>query len=226
METYILLTEKNWHKPLFSNLKDIAKDINWILIDSESFFTLNNLTRIKPGKIFIPHWSQIIPEEIYKTYECIVFHMTDLPYGRGGSPLQNLVVKGFQNTKITAIRVSEGLDKGDIYLKKELSLCGTAEEIFIRSSNIILEMITDIILNNPIPVPQVGEVVNFRRRKAEDGNMVELKSIEQVYDYIRMLDAEGYPNAFIESGEFRFEFSRASLKANQTIIADVRISKK
>jgi len=41
-----------------------------------------------------------------------------------------------------------------------------------------------------------------------------------------MLDAEGYPKAFFENENFRFEFSRASLKSNNTIIADVRISKK
>ena len=29
--------------------------------------------------------------------------MTDLPYGRGGSPLQNLIIRGFESTKISAI---------------------------------------------------------------------------------------------------------------------------
>ena len=41
-----------------------------------------------------------------------------------------------------------------------------------------------------------------------------------------MLDCEGYPNAFIENKNFRFEFTRASLKSEKEIIADVRIIKK
>ena len=41
-----------------------------------------------------------------------------------------------------------------------------------------------------------------------------------------MLDAEGYPQAYLETDEFRFEFNRASLKADNSIIADVRIFKK
>jgi methionyl-tRNA formyltransferase len=41
-----------------------------------------------------------------------------------------------------------------------------------------------------------------------------------------MLDAEGYPNAFLETEIFKLEFTRASLKADKSIIADVRIIKK
>jgi len=40
-----------------------------------------------------------------------------------------------------------------------------------------------------------------------------------------MLDAEGYPNAYIEFGDYILEFSRASLK-HQRIHADVIIRKK
>ena len=40
-----------------------------------------------------------------------------------------------------------------------------------------------------------------------------------------MLDAEGYPPAFLETEKFKFEFKRASLKFNK-IIADVIITKK
>ncbi|QLL29926.1 hypothetical protein D3A95_13215 [Thermosynechococcus sichuanensis E542] len=36
--------------------------------------------------------------------------------------------------------------------------------------------------------------------------MNEVKSLDNLYDYIRMLDGEGYPNAFIEAGNFRISF--------------------
>ena len=56
--------------------------------------------------------------------------MTDLPYGRGGSPLQNLIMMGKRNTKLTAFKCVKKLDSGPIYLKKKLSLDGNLEEIF------------------------------------------------------------------------------------------------
>jgi methionyl-tRNA formyltransferase len=225
MKTFILLYEKSWHEELFENLR-IKLSANWIRIDKKEDFTFDKINVIKPDCIFIPHWSYFIPSEIYLNYECIVFHMTDLPYGRGGSPLQNLIVLNHEETLISALHVDEGIDTGPVYLKSKLSLLGTAEEIFIRSISVVMNMIISIIENNLQPTPQTGSAFVFKRRKKSDGDVSKLSDINTMYNYIRMLDAEGYPNAFLETDNFQFEFSRASLKANETIIADVRITKK
>lgn len=226
MSKYIILSEKDWHKNLLISLKFFFNKDEWILINSKSDFVLDNLKKIKPDKIFIPHWSFIIPSNIYIEFECIVFHMTDLPYGRGGSPLQNLIIRGHKNTKISAIRVSAGIDTGDVYLKKCLSLNGTAKEIFISATPIIEKMIVEIIQNKISPEPQSGEVVEFKRRKPNDGNILKLDDIDLIYDYIRMLDCDGYPNAFIETNSIKIEFSNADLKSNNYLTANVRIFKK
>jgi len=55
--------------------------------------------------------------------------MTYMPYGRGGSPLQNLIVRGYRHTKLTALRMVEEFDAGPVYLKEDLCLEGNAEEI-------------------------------------------------------------------------------------------------
>ena len=75
-------------------------------------------------------------------------------------------------------------------------------------------------------MPQVGKPVVFKRRNPKQSDMSELEKLEDVFNHIRMLDAEGYPNAYIEKGEFKYEFTRASIKADGSIIADVRIIKK
>ncbi|MBZ9631491.1 methionyl-tRNA formyltransferase [Salegentibacter sp. LM13S] len=225
-KTYLIVTEKKWHKELFHSLIEYFDTENWLLIDKRKDFTKVMLDKINPHKIFIPHWSYIIPSTIFKNFECIVFHMTDLPYGRGGSPLQNLIVNGHTDTKISALKVEAGLDTGPIYLKRPLSLYGTAQEIFLRSKDIVEEMIIEIVEKGLSPVSQEGKVVEFKRRKPNEGNVDSLKDISQIFDHIRMLDCEGYPPAFIETEEFRFEFTRASLKSEKEIIADVRIIKK
>ena len=157
---------------------------------------------------------------------CVCFHETDLPYGRGGSPLQNLIAYGHKNTFISALQMSSELDAGPIYLKRSLSLEGLAEEIFIRIANIVAEMIKEIIIKNPQPKAQVGESTFFKRRKPEQSKIVPKidGTIIDIFDHIRMLDADGYPKAFIESGGFRYEISRPALKTNE-ILADVRITK-
>jgi methionyl-tRNA formyltransferase len=223
---YIILSEKKWHKDLYRNLKATFNYDEWFMIDSKSNFKLENIVKINPRKIFIPHWSYIIPSSIFNKFECIVFHMTDLPYGRGGSPLQNLIIRGHKETKISAIKVEAGIDTGVVYLKHNLSLKGTAKEIFLSASLIIEKMITEIIQKNIIPVQQTGEVVEFKRRRPEDGNISDLNDVNLIYDYIRMLDCEGYPNAFIETDSIRIEFCKANLESSNNLTAHVRIFKK
>lgn len=223
MNTNIIIANSN---PLHTELEAYYRDkYSAHIINNKEDFNISAIKKLNPTYIFFPHWSFIIPKEIYECYECVVFHMTDLPYGRGGSPLQNLIVRGHENTKISALKVEKGIDTGDIYMKRDLNLNGSAEEIFLRSGVIVKEMIEEILTTSPVPQPQRGEVLEFRRRKPNDGDISKLDGLRDLYDYIRMLDAEGYPSAFIELDSFKLEFSRASLK-NDKIVADVRIIKK
>lgn len=225
MRNFIILSEKKWNETIFHSLKEIYPKYNWFLINRKEDLTLDNLNKINPNQIFIPHWSHIINKEIFENYECIVFHMTDLPYGRGGSPLQNLILRGHKSTKITALRVDEGIDTGDIYLKQDLLLEGTAQQIFVQSSEVILKMIMTILENQIQPVKQEGKIVEFKRRTPKESDIYKIEKLESVYDFIRMLDCEGYPHAYLETEFFKFEFTNASLKEGN-IMANVRISKK
>lgn len=225
MKNFIILSNKSWHDELFNNLLKRPGE-KWVRITTQEELNLDKLRGLEPEKIFIPHWSHIISSDIFLNFDCVVFHMTDLPFGRGGSPLQNLIVRGFSKTMLSALKVEEGIDTGDIYCKSELSLHGTANEIFIRSSDLIFSMIESIIDTRMKATPQVGEAVNFKRRKPEDGNLSVLKELDHWYDYIRMLDAPGYPKAHIDIGSFKLEFSRVSLDSKTELVADVRIIKK
>ncbi len=225
MSNYIILSQKSWNKSLLKDLS-LKTDDNWVLISSKDDFNNDNLKKINPDKIFIPHWSYIIPELIFNSYECIVFHMTDLPYGRGGSPLQNLILLGHENTKISALQVESGIDTGDIYLKKDLSLNGTAKDIYERANQVIRDMIIEIVKAKPVPIKQEGKPTLFKRRKPFMSNMKDVESIDEVYDYIRMLDADGYPKAYLENKFFKFEFNDAKFKNKNEIIATVKIKMK
>ncbi|KUO78113.1 MAG: methionyl-tRNA formyltransferase [Desulfosporosinus sp. BRH_c37] len=221
---YVIASSRLGYEQITNEIAQLTGD-EFYLIDNKEDLNLNVLREINPTYVFLPHWSYIVPKDVYEAYECIIFHMTDLPFGRGGSPLQNLISRGIYETKVSALQCSEGIDTGPIYVKRNLSLYGSAEEIYLRASKLITEMILYIIGNSPIPIEQEGEPVCFKRRRPEEGNIDDLKSLEEVYDYIRMLDAEGYPHAFFETKHLRMEFRRASLKQD-CIHADVIITKK
>lgn len=211
--------------PTFGASLEALTGETFTFIEAKADLTLERLRALQPKYVFFPHWSYIIPASIFEEFECVIFHMTDVPFGRGGSPLQNLISRGIYETKISALRCEHELDAGPVYLKRPLSLHGTAEEIYIRAARQIETMIADMVNSKPIPQEQTGEIVAFPRRKPQESSIAELDSLEKVFDYIRMLDAEGYPQAFIETERLRFEFSRASLKPNE-ILADVRITRK
>lgn len=222
--TYVIATNRKWYEQLSVNLSKLLGK-HFVLINSKEQLTVESLAEIKPRYIFLPHWSYIVPATIYENYESVVFHMTDLPFGRGGSPLQNLISRGIYETKITALRCVKEVDAGPVYSKHSLSLFGTAEEIYLRAAKIIEKMIESIVNNEPEPISQQGDVVSFLRRKPQESNIEGLTKLEELFDYIRMLDADGYPRAYLETAQFRFEFERASLKEGK-IISDVVITKK
>jgi len=195
--------------------KYIKDDYVSELITDKDELNIKKVKELNPSFIFFPHWSWIIPKEVYENYECIIFHMTDLPFGRGGSPLQNLIVMGEKETKISALKATKELDAGDIYMKMPLSLDGRAQDIYERASDIIFDNMIKIILNTtPIPTAQVGDITSFKRRTAEQSDISKLDSIQKVYDYIRMLDAPSYPHAFIETLNFKIEFKDAEIKGD------------
>jgi methionyl-tRNA formyltransferase len=224
-KTYLVLGCKPWNRRLFEDmLRPLPGEWHYIGLPTE--LTLDAVHQLAPRYIFFLHWSWKVPDELVDRYECVCFHMTDVPYGRGGSPLQNLIVRGHRETKLTALRMSHDFDAGPVYLKQPLSLEGVAEEVYLRAGRLSAGMIQRIIRLEPKPMPQKGKAVNFKRRKPEQSELTNSSaaSLEQLYDSIRMLDAEGYPRAFLHHAGFRFEFSRPALYDGR-IVADVKITR-
>lgn len=215
----LIATIKEWNINKAVEFKSIYENQHNVhIVSDKDMLNVELLEKIIPDYVFFPHWSYIIPPEIYENYNCIVFHMTDLPYGRGGSPLQNLIVRGHKTTKVSAIKVIKDLDAGPIYMKSNLTLEGNATEIYKRATDIIFdEMIPYILENNVEPVVQVGNPVVFKRRKPSDSEMHASFDLEKIYDYIRMLDADGYPHAFIRFGDKRLEFSNVEKEPGKLV---------
>lgn len=221
MEHYIVATIKEWNITKFNHEKSELSG-QWHLITQPEELTLKKLEEINPKYIFFPHWSWLVPEEILNKFNCVCFHMTDVPYGRGGSPLQNLILRGHNETQLSALKMEETLDTGPVYLKVPLSLKGSAQEIYKNCAAKVFDLIKTITELNPVPVVQSGEIVEFRRRTAEQSLLPESISAEKAYDFIRMLDAETYPKAFINYGDLLLEFSQAKLNTQQELTAQVK----
>ena len=225
VRTIVIATPHARHDALESRVRDRLAGVRVLRIREKSEMMGEFLAPIAPDFIFAVHWSWLVPRAVHENYPCIIFHMSDVPYGRGGSPLQNLIARGHSETMLTALKCVAELDAGPVYRKRPLSLDGSAEEILARAGALMEEMIVGIAENEPSPVPQEGDVVHFKRREPAEGDLGSVEDIRRSYDYIRMLDADGYPPAFIETDSLRLEFTNATLHADH-VEATVRITKR
>lgn len=217
--SYIIITKKIWDS---NNFKNLEKNITLL-----NNLKINKIKKINPKIIFFIHWSKYIPKNIYENFTCIQFHSSNLPKGRGGSPIQNQIIQKIKKTKISAFKVSNILDSGPICLKENLYLNGNAKNILKRMEKTSVKMIKKLIKKKKINFKkQVGKPTFFKRRKPSESRikLYNVHTINDFYDLLRMLDAPEYPKAFIKLKKFNFTFSDIKKRGNK-IIAQIEIKK-
>ncbi len=82
------------------------------------------LRDLKPDLIVVVAFGQILSKEILDIpkFGCINVHASLLPKYRGAAPLNWVIINGEKTTGITTMYMSEGLDTGDMILKKEIKI--------------------------------------------------------------------------------------------------------
>ena len=166
--------------------------------------------------IFFPHFSKLIPADFLQKNNCIGFHTGDLPGDRGGSPIQNKIVKGQYSTWVSAFKLTHELDAGDILCREAVSLeNGSIEVILKKISTIIARLVRIVILENPIPIAQKGNISISSRLKPHESELrIDALTVKQIYDRIRMLDGLDYPPAYIQFDRYRIILSKAEFEDN------------
>ena len=199
---------------------------NSLIIRDRRELTYKKVIQIKPDFIMFPHWSYIVPKNIVRNFNCICFHSSPLPYGRGGSPIQNMIKRGYKNTEVCSLLMEEELDTGPIYIRSKVKLSGSLDEILIRIYEAIANQIKIIKNKNIVPKIQTGKEYIFNRLSSKDNQVNFKDSIENIYDQIRMLDSSIYPKAFLGSGNYFIDFKNARFRDRDSLIAEVVIKRK
>ena len=127
------------------------------------------LSEIAPDAIVVVAYGKILPKEILEIpkYGCVNGHASLLPKYRGASPIQWCIVCGESSTGVTAMRMNEGMDTGDILKTAETQIGEeeTAEELFERLSVITAELLVntlaDLEKGNITPIKQDEEKASY-----------------------------------------------------------------
>lgn len=82
------------------------------------------LKELNPDLIAVVAYGRILPKDILELpkYGCINVHGSLLPKYRGAGPIQWSVIDGEKVTGVTTMYMGEGLDTGDMILKKETEI--------------------------------------------------------------------------------------------------------
>ena len=222
MTVSVIAYTKDWFKK-HSRSKEFKK-IRFVEITKKEDLNIKNLKKINPKYIFFLHWNFKVSSKIYEKFNCIVFHTAPLPYGRGGSPIQNLILRKIRKTPVCAIKMSNVLDGGPIYDSLDITLDGNIEQIFKRIARCVEKLILKIYKLNPIPRPQKGKILSFKRLTYANNELLGAYSLSELYDRIRMVDGAGYQKAYMKFGDYKIEFSESQI-VNDELMAKVRIYK-
>ena len=201
----VILNSRNW----FNLEQELQDNFDIWEIKDQSTFDMQQILEFGPKFVFVVHWNWKIHLKATRKPKFVIFHTAPLPFGRGGSPIQNLILSGFETAPVCALAMDDQLDAGDIYCKEFIELDGSLSDIFIRISSVINKMIKKLMTSHISPIPQFGEITHFKRRHNNDIPKVE--SLDLFYNFVRMLDAEDYPKSFIDYGKFRIFFKNSNL---------------
>ena len=121
------------------------------------------LREIAPDLIVVTAYGQILPKEILELpkYGCINIHASLLPKYRGAAPINWVLLNGEKETGVTSMQMSEGLDTGDMLIKRATPIGEneTCEELYARLSAMGGEVLAETIdaLENGSLSPEVQD---------------------------------------------------------------------
>ena len=206
MVNVVLCGYRSWAIEIFSRISE-HKNINIVheICDYDEYKSTEEQFDDNIDLILFIGWSWIIPPKVTDKYLCLGIHPSDLPSYRGGSPIQNQIIDGITDTKVTLITLSSKLDGGDIWLKENLSLSGDDMDVvfdnIVGSSIKLLNNFFDI-YPNIHPMEQDLSKGSFHKRRTPEQSLIsredlQNKSLLELYDIIRGL-TDPYPNAYLE----------------------------
>lgn len=165
--------------------------------------------------VFIVGYTKILSSGfLEKNRLNLVIHESDLPLGKGFSPVQWQILEGKTEIPICLIEASDPVDSGCILAKSSFRLDGYElyEDIRRRQAAATIDLIEQFLADYPDvkTTEQTGEGSFYRRRSTKDGELDIDKSIREQFNLLRIGNNEDWPSHFYIGGhKYVLKISRA-----------------
>jgi len=169
-------------------------------------YVFNKKDLIHSEITFLLSCTQIIESQFLKRSEKnVVIHASDLPQGKGFSPMQWQILEGKNEIVLSAIEATEAADEGPIYLKESLRFDGTElyQELREKLGSSIIQMACQLVnrIQSIVPEEQKGIESFYRRRTTADDELDPGKSIAEQFNHLRIADNGSHPLYFYFNSE-------------------------
>ncbi|AFY69684.1 methionyl-tRNA formyltransferase-like protein [Thalassoporum mexicanum PCC 7367] len=170
---------------------------------------LHEMTTIPKGDfLFCLSFSKIIPEAILaRNKHNLVVHESNLPEGKGWSPLTWQILAGKSTIPITLFEAGAQVDSGKIYSQESLELKGTEliDELRQAQAMVSIRLCKKWIQQYPEILAQGrkqnGRSTFYARRTPQDSQLDPNQTIRAQFNLLRVVDNDRYPAFFEIDGE-------------------------
>jgi len=174
---------------------------NNILIRQPERITIKEtdaLAEIKPDIVIVVAYGLLLTREFISIpkYGCINVHPSLLPRWRGAAPIQRSIESGDKLSGITIMKISEGLDKGDIIYQEPVKIeendsSTKLHEKFVRIGiDSLLITLESILENNYMLHPQDDSLATYANKiKKEEAKINWNRSAEKIHKKIMAFDS-------------------------------------
>ena len=164
---------------------------------------------LRPGDFcFYLSCGQIVPANILSQYRHnLVVHESDLPRGKGWSPLTWQILEGKNRIPATLFEAAEKVDSGVIYAQDWMEFEGyeLIDELREAQAKVTIGLCKRFIDGYPQICEeareQVGEGSFYSRRREMDSALDPSQSLEAQFDLLRVVDNQRYPAFFYLNGQ-------------------------
>lgn len=173
---------------------------------------------VKSDIVFYLSFSKIVPKNYLKmNRHNLVVHASNLPEGKGWSPMSWKILEGRNQIPMTLFEADEALDSGKIYLQNIMHFQGheLIDELRHAQANITFAMCFRFMKEYESVVKnakmQTGESTFYKKRNKLDSRLELDKSIRELFNLFRIVDNEKYP-AFFEHLGHTYQLKIEKLK--------------
>lgn len=191
---------KSWYYPFALELQVALEECGHTVVFVE------RLEDIPEGDVaFFLSVEQLVKKDIRaRNKHNIVVHSSDLPLGKGWSPLTWQILEGKSEIVNTLFEAADKVDAGEIYLQETMRFEG--HELLPELHEAQRKGINRLILQFVDRYPNVegkeqeGTESIYPRRKPEDSELDVNKTIAEQFNALRVADNEKYPAYFRHRG--------------------------